>query len=437
MLTQNGDCNFFQSDPTNQKKLIDSVFSLSAIQSLERLLKDGVRCHNGVADLYEAYLAGVQKKAEKAKVNANREALEEQIEEGQGLLMELEVRIQEAHQEWSALAPRVFGLKSFDQYKTEYNGMEDGAFSETIGALKDERGRLEGLVLRDSGVVKKPTGKEVRFQGLAERLEDIGNELKLLNKSDGPVSPSLTIEGCHEIIQEYRIWKRGKVVPNPVEPLEILAKITEQTRVYHGMILSQRISGVPCEEEGTRKEIERLKKLLAKSEEQQALVQKLIRHEQDYPLLERRLAQIVKDVRDCEILIGDSQKFKFNPDCFACREQPFKKAEEDARQRLVTLKAERKTLQTQWQAMDDYDSLADLIGKRKEAQKVLKGCEEAERKIEELTANLRFTAWQNTERDARESYEKAKLAEEAKRWTTRIAEAEASLAGLLLAEKTQ
>jgi len=75
------------------------------------------------------------------------------------------------------------------------------------------------------------------------------------------------------------------------------------------------------------------------------------------------------------------------------------------------------------------------VGKRKESQKVLKSIEEAERKIEELNANLRFTAWQNTEREHRELYEKAKMAEEAKRWTTRVAEAEATLASLLLAEQ--
>ena len=435
MLTQNGDCSFFQSGPANQKRLIDSVFSLSAIQSLERLLKDGMRCHNAVADLYETYLAGVQKKAEKAKVNANREALEEGIEEGQGLLMDLEVQIQEAHGGWSALPPKVFALKGLEEYRAEYDGMAEGVLCENVQALKDERGRLENLVLGDSGVIKKPTGKEVRFQGLAERLHTIEQELRLLK--DGPVNPSLTIEACREVIQEYRIWKRGKIIPNPVEPLEILSKIAEQTRVYHEMILSQRISGVPCQEEVIRKEIQRLKGLLTKLEDQQALVETLLRHEQEYPMLERRLASSAKDIRDCESLIGESQKFKFNPECAACREQPFKKAEEDARQRLVGLKAERKTLQTQWNAMDDYDSLADLIEKRKEAQKVLRACEDAGRKIEELTANLRFTAWQSTERDCRDSYEKAKLAEEAKRWTTRAAEAEATLVSLLVAEQAQ
>jgi len=437
MLTQNGDCNFFQSGPANQKRLIDSVFSLSAIQSLERLLKEGIQRHNAVYELYDTYLAGGQKKAEKAKVNANKEALESQIEEGHGQLMELEVQIQEAHQRWSALPPRVFGLKSLEQYKAEYDGMAEGVLCENPQALKDERGRLEGLVnnKRIEEEITKPGGKEIRFQGLAERLNHISEELKLLRK--GPVNPSLTIENCHDIIQEYRIWKKGKTVPNPVEPLDILAKIAEQTRVYHGIIRDQRVSGVPCQEEETRKEIQRLKGLLGKSEEQQVLVQKLIRHEQDYPFLKRRLEQTAKDIRDCEILIGESQKFKFNPDCAACREQPFKKAEEDARQRLVTLKAERKTLQTQWNDMDDYEDLADLIGKRKEAQKVLRVCEDSSRKIEELNANLRFTAWQNTEKDARESYEKAKLAEEAKRWTIRVAEAEGTLVSLLVAEQTQ
>ena len=439
MLTQNGDCNFFQSGPTNQKKLIDSVFSLSAIQSLERLLKDGMRCHNAVYELYDTYLAGVQKKAEKAKVNANKEASEEAIEEGQGQLMELEVQIQEAHQGWSALAPRVFGLKSLEEYKAEYDKMAEGVLCENPQALKDERNRLNGLVTdeRIEEVVKQPLDREVRFQGLRERLEDIGNELILLGKPKGVANSSLSVQTCREVIQEYRIWKKGKVVPEPVEPLDILAKIAEQTRVYHGTILDQRVSGVPCQEEGTRKEIHRLKGLLEKSEEQQALVEKLIQHEQEYPFLEKRLSQTAKDIRDCDIRIGESQKYKFNPDCAVCREQPWKKAEEDAILRLVALKTERKTLQTQWQAMDDYDSLADLTGKRKEAQKVLKGCEEAERKIEELNANLRFTAWQAIEKDARDLWEKAKLAEEAKRWTTRVAEAEATLVSLLVTEQTQ
>ena len=439
MLTQNSDCAFFQSGPANQKRLIDSVFSLSAIQSLERLLKDGMRCHNAVADLYETYLAGVQKKAEKAKVNANRELLEEQIEEGQGLLMDLEVQIQEAHRGWSALAPRVFGLKSLEEYSAEYAAMDNGTLCETIGDLKDERRRLESLLgtKQIEGVVKKPAGKEVRFQGLQERLDTIAEELTLLNKSDGTVNPSLTVQACREVLQEYRIWKRGKVVPEPVEPLNILTKIAEQTRVYHKTLLEQRVSGVPCQEEVTRKEIKRLEGLLTKLEDQQALVETLIKDEGNYPMLERRLASSAKDIRDCEILIGESQKFKFNPDCAACREQPFKKAEEDARQRLVGLKAERKTLQTQWQAMDDYDSLADLTGKRKEAQKVLKVCEEAGRKIEELNANLRFTSWQGTEKDARSLWEKATLAEEAKRWTERVAEAEATLVSLLMTEQAQ
>ena len=438
MLTQNGDCNFFQSDPTNQKKLIDSVFSLSAIQSLERLLKDGIRCHNGVADLYEAYLAGVQKKTEKAKVNANREALEDQIEEGHGILMDLEVQLQEAHRGWSALAPRVFVLKSLEEYQRDYDGMAEGVLCETIDSLKEERGRLERLVSQSqTGDAKKPNGRELGFKGLAERLEDIAKELQSLGQTKGVVNPSLTVEGCRDVLQEYRIWKRGKVVVEPTESLDTLAKKTETARIHHATLLEQRVSGISCQEEETRKDIKRLKGLLCNSEEQQGLVETLLKHEQDYPQLEKRLAQIGKDIRDCEALIGESQKFKFNPDCAVCRDQPWKKAEEDAKQRLVVLKGERKTLQTSWQTMDDYDSLADLIGKRKEAQRVLKGSEDACRRIDILTINLHFTAWQTQERAARDLYETAKVAEEAKRWSTRVVEASATLVSLLTAEQQQ
>jgi len=406
MLTQNGDCNFFQSDPTNQKKLIDSVFSLSAIQSLERLLKDGVRCHNSVQDLYEAYLVGVQKKGEKAKIDANREALENQIQEDHGHLMELEVQIQEAHAGWSSMAPRVFTLKNLEEYRIEHVGMADGLPCENVEALINERRHLDTLIgdVEIQGVAEKPKGKVIEFTNLNKRIDDISTELEILKNPSGPVNSSLTIQGCHDVLQEYRIWKRGKVVPEPVESLDILVKISEQARVYHKNILDQRVSGVPCQEEETRKEIKRLKGLLGKLEEQQALVEKLIRHEQEYPILEKRLAQTAKDIRDCETLIAESQKFKFNPECAACREQPWKKAEEDARVRLGSLKAERKTLQNLWQAMDDYDSLADLTVKRKESQKVLKASEEASKKIEELNANLRFTAWQNTEKQSRELY---------------------------------
>jgi len=284
--------------------------------------------------------------------------------------------------------------------------------------------------------VKQPRGREVRFQGLRERLERLAGELRLLGTPLGVVNPCLSDEACRDILQEYRIWKRGTVIVASTEPLDTLANMTETARVHHDSILKQRVSGVPCQEEAVRKDIQRLKGLLCSSD-QQARVETLLQHEQDYPLLERRLAQVGKDIRDCEALIGESQKFKFNPDCAACRDQPWKKAEEDAKVRLVALKADRKTLQTQMASMDDYDSLADLIGKRKEAQRVLKGSEEACNRIEELSANLRFTAWQTQERNARDLYEKAKVAEEATRWTERVAEATATLVDLLMAEQRQ
>ena len=121
MLTQDGDCNFFALEKSEQKKLIDNIFSLNAVQKLEGLLKEAYKAHGIVSGLLSSYLAGVK---EQKSVGMSQEELIEVVSELEGRLMELEGEITMVHGGWSSLSPRTFE-RGFEE-GTGRSGIEGG-----------------------------------------------------------------------------------------------------------------------------------------------------------------------------------------------------------------------------------------------------------------------------------------------------------------------
>lgn len=62
MLTQNSDNDFFSLDNTKQKELLDNVLSLTHINSLKKLLKDSSVYYKNGIELLESYIDGVKSK---------------------------------------------------------------------------------------------------------------------------------------------------------------------------------------------------------------------------------------------------------------------------------------------------------------------------------------------------------------------------------------
>ncbi len=60
MLTQNADNDFFSLDNSKQKELLDNVLSLNHINSLKKLMKDSIAYYKNSIELLESYIDGIK-----------------------------------------------------------------------------------------------------------------------------------------------------------------------------------------------------------------------------------------------------------------------------------------------------------------------------------------------------------------------------------------
>jgi hypothetical protein len=236
MLTQDGDCNFFAMEKLEQKKLIDNVFSLNAVQKLELLLKEACRAHSLVSENLHAYLAG--RKERKGSGSGSKEVLEAQLEELEGKLLGLEGDIAAVHTKWNHLSPKTF-LKEKRDYEVELALVPDDGEERVryeIEWLKSERAVLMSKVSPGALQVRKPEGPVLAEEGLQKQIQQWSAECREVEGVEGEGDVSLkSIAACRLVLDEKRIWlegwKRTKGVPFPASSQEDLAAEEEELRV--------------------------------------------------------------------------------------------------------------------------------------------------------------------------------------------------------------
>ena len=355
MLTQDGDCNFFTMDKADQKKLIDNVFSLNAVQRLEMLLKEACKAHGTASENLQAYLAG--RKERKAASNESKEVLEEQLEGIEGQLMELEGTIQTNHTKWSHLSPRTFS-KDKAEYEAELSELhvEEGeTITESLDKLKGERAVLTSKVNPAATYAVKPDWPMMTEDGLQKQIQIWTAELEGGGFKGLEGKPDLTLKSiaaCRSFQDEKRIWlegwKRIRGWPFPFEG-DIKGELAKAEEAVKGF------TGVTMTYYGTQKDLPNLRghlEPMRDTKDFQERIAVLEKHEQEYPKIEGAWKTCLKDLNNYTALIKEYENFPFNPECSACKAQPWKAAFDDAKEQKVRLIEERKRLKP---LMDAYD----------------------------------------------------------------------------------
>jgi len=410
MLTQDGDCNFFSLEKAAQKRLIDDVFSLKAVQTLQGLLEEGKKAYKGILKDIDLWLAAKQVEGgteDGAALQLELAALDAQ-------LVELRLQIQEAHKGWSAYPSRVFSEHALATYQSELEGLGEPA--EGTGTdLQIERGVLREQISRLQGTLNGKTvknSKAVKPKGtLAEvqsRLERFQREQKALLRSWEHRTDEEGVDSTETITQqEYEAlvaekkgwaegWRRRGVTEGTVVPVAVLvvsvsvAQLTEDLGLAEAEQLRILEDKPNAPSKGLVGSVEDLKKQLADIGSVDASkIPELESIAAAYPGKTEKWIRLTTDIKDLKQQIKDYEAMPFNPDCASCKAQPWKRREQEDKAKLAKFQEERKHLQTTLSELADiYGDLEDVVGALKDLKKKV-------RDQEELTVALAFRTWQN------------------------------------------
>ena len=225
MLSQNGDCNFFEKSADKQKQFLDSLFSLHVIDHLKTFLDQSAKAHASIIGHLQSYQNGLTNRGggEDALVTSETVAeTEEDLRQTRMRVSELDRAIATETAAIAAWPPRTFTSKSLAAYREELDAYGDLAqdtySSYTVDALQEERTRLRMRIetlQRQIGVgdglvvaVAKPTGTrrglDVRRSALLEELEQVGTVATVASARHFSGAKE-----CRTLLDDYRGWKEG------------------------------------------------------------------------------------------------------------------------------------------------------------------------------------------------------------------------------------
>ena len=359
MLTQDGDCNFFAMETADQKKLIDNVFSLNAVQKLEGLLKESAKVHGSVSTLLSSYRAGVK---ETKKGEQSVQELTGIVEGLEGRLLELEGEIAMLHGAWNSLSPRTFE-RDLEEYEAELEGMSEGKKGD-LEALKATRAVLKTRVREGAVQVRRPEGIVLNETEL-RRLPELWREYRALSP-DGRIDPELDAMECWRLLKEKEVWTHiwSGFEGGGGEGIAELRSGVQAAENELNRLMYEHPEGIPHKTMG----IGGLKKALEKIEESieglkaaetfERRIGLLEGVERDYPRLEGEWKGIVAELaKNCQV-IQEYEGFPFNPKCDACKAVPWKATLEEAKKRRLELLEEKKRIKPLIESYDnEYGSL--------------------------------------------------------------------------------
>jgi DNA repair exonuclease SbcCD ATPase subunit len=407
MLTQDGDCNFFGLEKSEQKKLIDNVFSLNAVQKLEGLLKEACKAHGLVSGLLSSYLAGVK---EQKRGDKSQEELIGVVSGLEGRLMELEGEIAMMHEGWSAFSPRTFE-RGLDVYEAELAGLVGGVAGD-VELLKKEQAVLESKGGTRVEKVARPSGLSVSEKAV-ERVPVLKAEREGLQCEGGTVQASWTIESCRRILTEWKSWEQGWKGLGFTGTVEV----PDLTELRRGAVaaeraldtlLLERVEGAPHKVST----VGQLRVALTKIEDQldscksaetfERRIELLEKVKREYPLLETEWKKVVADLATVSQTIQEYETYPFNPSCSACLAQPWKAVLEEAKKQKVRLLDEKKRIKPLVATYDDeYGSLEVVEGLLKEEEEGLKERQDLEELQGRTQTWIEVGEWLLNEKKAR------------------------------------
>lgn len=230
MLSQNGDCNFFEKSADKQKQFLDSLFSLHVIDHLKTFMEQSAKAHTSIIGHLQSYQNGLTngKSSEDALVTTETVAeAEEDLRQTRIRVIELDRAIATETAAIAAWPPRTFTSKSLATYQEELAAFGDLAqdtySSYSVDALQEERTRLRMRIetlQRQIGVgdelvvaVAKPTGirrgLDVRRLSLLEEQERLGEKKTVAVTVTVASKHFSSAKECRTLLDDYRGWQEG------------------------------------------------------------------------------------------------------------------------------------------------------------------------------------------------------------------------------------
>jgi DNA repair exonuclease SbcCD ATPase subunit len=444
MLTQDGDCNFFAMETADQKKLIDNVFSLNAVQKLEGLLKEAAKVHGSVSTLLSSYLAGVK---ETKRGEQSVQELTGVVEQLEGRLMELEGETAMLHAAWDSLSPRTFE-RDLGEYEAELAGMREGEEGD-LDALKATRAVLKTKVREGAVQMRRPEGILLNETEL-RRLPELWKEYRELSP-DGRVDPELDAMECWRLLKEKEVWTRiwEEFEEGDGKGIAGLRSGVQEAENELNRLMYERPEGIPHKTMGAGALKTALKKIedslegLKTAETFERRIELLEGVERDYPRLEAEWKELSADLVKIAIRIHDCERFPYNPECYACKAAPWKADLEAAKKKYSTMSDERNRIKPLIESYDnEYGSLEavqELLAEEREGLNERLTQEELRAQTVKWIALAEWIAAERTargrldhlQRDLREAEEKAAKSTRYKRekaeWDVKGRAAEATL----------
>lgn len=427
MLTQDGDFNFFEQDKASQKRILDNVFSLGAVQALGGVFGEAIKAHKSAASHARTFLLAQKGSARsyggavavageegthetEETLLARRETLERELES-------LEEQIARANRQWSSHPPRVFREKSLEVYREELAALqeegeegeeeEEGGEDVNVEGLRDQRTRLLvekeriGKLMKaldeedgdgdDEVVVEDPAaletqvrrGKALRMvfggggdEGDEEDGDEDGDEDE--DEEDGGSKESLDLDQCETLVHEHKAWvqrwrKKGIDVSNYKQGVAVDCDALRQELALHQERKPQTaVNETPPSRKRFPGKLEELAwrwERLQRTKELQAA----------YRETERKYDESI--VRMAELKRQQKQytKLPFNPGCEACRSQPWRQILESVTAELATV---RKTVDETCEALEGIgERLQGVMGEEWEDEGVAKRGEEEDEEV--------------------------------------------------------
>ena len=437
MLTQDGDCNFFSLEKAAQKRLIDDVFSLKAVQNLQLLLEEGKKAYRGILKDMDLWLAAKGNQSDDTQSKELGLQLTQVVER----LSAVKAELVKAHEGWSAYASRTFRDRSEAVYRAELDSLEPVEGSGDLVTLSEERRTLKNRIAELSSTLQTKTAKKaektekamkpkVSYKDTVSRLERYQQEERDLkrswiNRTEDEETESesesfaeigiISKQAYEAIVAEKRGWlegwrRRGVTVSTTVQNTtsSSLQQINEDLSAAEEQQLQKmdKNPGLPAKQWLTLSlhEIqERLDAIGSVDESKIPILESIAR---TYPSHTDRWARLNTEIKDLKQQLKDYETMPFNPDCSACKAQPWIKRQEETRSRLAKAQDDRKQVQT------ILANLADTYG---DAEDVTSALQDFRSKVQlkaELTRALLYRTWAIEADTIRDTIKRLRLTKE-------------------------